>query len=1068
MAVPKWFIAVVVSCFLLILIVPLTVNAVYGPEFISGKDYNFHSNLVDIFCLAVIITFFLLIFHQPLVSGYHPAYLAVALVTQLTLDIGKVAASLSSSMSSNGTFIFLCLWIVIFSSVPLLAALYVNLQNARANVAAGNPKYDRLLTSSGKNGSTRQIDINASKSTTIIKDEENQGLLDGQEDKDNQTPFIYSTGLTSAQAEELLHKYGPNVLPEKKVPKWYIFVSQLWQPMPIMIWIAAIIEAAIQNWLDMGILLFIQFANASIAFYEITKAGDAVDALKKSLQPKATVKRDGKWQEISATIVVPGDLVLLASGSAIPADCRVNKGQIDVDQAALTGESLPVAMHPGDSCKMGSTVVRGETEGTVEFTGIDTFFGKTAALLGGSNEISNMQKMLVSIVINLVILSTVLCSIVLGYVSTIVPFGEALSFVVVLMVASIPMAIEIVTTTTLALGSKELSKHGAIVTRLAAIEDMAGMAILCSDKTGTLTLNKMEIQEYTPIYSPGETQYTLLRYAAMAAKWHEPPRDALDKLTLGAVDLASLDVMEQLDYMPFDPVVKRTEGSVKDKKTGKQYKTTKGAPHVLLKLVKEGNGVSQEIIDQCNKDVNELGERGIRAIAVAKTDDNGIWRLLGLLTFLDPPRPDSKKTIETAREYGVAVKMITGDHLLIAKETSRTLGLGLAIRDAEGLPMLNPQTKEKPEHLSRDYGDICLAADGFAQVFPEHKYLIVECLRELHYKVGMTGDGVNDAPALKRADVGVAVEGATDAAKAAADIVLTRPGLSTIVDGILISRCIWVRIRSFLTYRIAATLQLVTFFFIAVFAYRPDQYMPSDWETRSDFPDDEKWPPFFHMPVLMLMLITLLNDGTLITIGYDIAIPTQTPPKWNLPFLFSMAAVQSGVAMISSLVLLDILLSSWEMDSLLQLLGVGGFSYGKITAAVYLKVSVSDFLTLFSARAGGEWFWKVKPAAVLFCGAMVALTSSTLISMFWSPSSPDKIPTEGLCTSEPYILVFYVWLWSLIWWFVEDAAKVMCRYYVHKYNIFNINDTGVMVMTPGALDAKRLIEQAKPHAHGHH
>ncbi|KAJ1381318.1 E1-E2 ATPase-domain-containing protein, partial [Ochromonadaceae sp. CCMP2298] len=276
----------------------------------------------------------------------------------------------------------------------------------------------------------------------------------------------------------------------------------------------------------MGILLMIQFTNASIGYYEITKAGDAVAALKKSLKPIATVKRDGVFVNIDAALVVPGDLVLLASGSAIPADCRVNEGEIEVDEAALTGESLPVTKFQGSSCKMGSTVVRGEVEGTVEATGAETFFGKTAALLGGDNESSNFQKLLVEIVMVLVVISTALCLIVFIYLITKVSFTEALSFTVVLMVASIPIAIEIVTTTTLALGSKELSQEGAIVTRLAAIEDMAGMSILCSDKTGTLTMNKMMIQEETPVYKQGETQYTLLRYAAMAAKWKEPPRDA--------------------------------------------------------------------------------------------------------------------------------------------------------------------------------------------------------------------------------------------------------------------------------------------------------------------------------------------------------------------------------------------------------------------------------------------------------------------------------------------------------------------------------------------------------------
>ena len=318
--------------------------------------------------------------------------------------------------------------------------------------------------------------------------------------------------------------------------------------------------------------------------------------------------------------------------------------------------------------------------------------------------------------------------------------------------------------------------------------------------------------------------------------------------------------------------------------------------------------------------------------------------------------------------------------------------------------------------------------------------------------------GVNDAPALKRADVGVAVHGATDAAKAAADIVLTQPGLSTIVEGILISRKIWARIRNFLTYRIAATLQLVTFFFIAVFAFKPKDYMPSDWETRTDFPDNQEWPDFFHMPVLMLMLITLLNDGTLITIGYDNAIAQSTPPKWNLPFLFAMSAVQAGVAMVSSLLLLFILLDSCRDGSFMQALGIGGVGYGKVTAGIYLKVSVSDFLTLFSARAGGEWFWTVKPAPILMVGACLALTSSTLIAMLWPNSNPDDIPTEGLVESKPYSLLFFVWIWSLFWWFVEDAAKVYCRYYVHENNVFDINATGVMELPPSAMTVRAELE----------
>jgi H+-transporting ATPase len=655
----------------------------------------------------------------------------------------------------------------------------------------------------------------------------------------------------------------------------------------------------------------------------------------------------------------------------------------------------------------------------------------------------------------LVAVSVVLCLIVFIYLLTREPVEEALAFTVVLLVASIPLAIEIVTTTTMALGSKELSHEGAIVTRLAVIEDAAGMAILCSDKTGTLTMNKMMIQEETPIYKEGETQYSLLRYAAMAAKWKDPPRDALDTLVIGAVDMPSMDAVEQTAFMPFDPIVKRTEGTVREKQTGKAYKTTKGAPHVILELIKANTRDSPAFHDletRVENDIHALGMRGVRALAVAKTNDEGAWEFLGLLTFLDPPRADTKQTIADARKYGVVVKMITGDHLLIARETARVLEMGDYVKNAAELPSLDPETKKKPENLGRDYGDMCLSVDAFAQVFPEHKYLIVECLRELGYKVGMTGDGVNDAPALKRADVGVAVQGATDAARAAADIVLTEPGLSTIVNGILISRRIFVRIKNFLTYRIAATLQLLVFFFIAVFAFKPIEYMPNGWETRDDFPDDREWPNFFKMPVLMLMLITLLNDGTLIAIGYDNAEARMVPEKWNLPALYTVSAVMAAVSCLSSLILLYLELTSWEKGNVFQAFGIGGLSYGQITTSIYLKVSVSDFLTLFSARTGPHWLWTTAPAPILLGAACLALTASTVLAITWPKSAPDGVPTEGLDHRQPYALPVYIWIYCVVWWFVQDAAKVLTFYVMKKYNLFGYNDTGTLVMPESALE----------------
>mmetsp|Transcript_3655 Transcript_3655/g.7395 ORF Transcript_3655/g.7395 Transcript_3655/m.7395 type:complete len:913 (-) Transcript_3655:78-2816(-) len=873
-----------------------------------------------------------------------------------------------------------------------------------------------------------------------------------------QRDFTPATGLSTSQAEQLLAQHGRNELEEKSKPNWLIFLEQLKEPMPIMIWLAAFTEAAISNWPDMAILLAIQFINASISFYEITKAGDAVAALKASLKPLATVKRDGAWTNVDAGIVVPGDLVLLASGSAIPADCIVNEGTIEVDQSALTGESLPVTMYKGSSCKMGSNVVRGEVEGTVEYTGGNTFFGKTASLLQGDDELGNLQKVLLRIVIVLVILSLTFSGIVFGYLlGSGENLTETISFTVVLIVASIPVAIEIVCTTTLALGSKELSKHGAIVTRLAAIEDMAGMTMLCSDKTGTLTMNTMVIQENTPIYCKGENQYSTLRYAAMAAKWKEPPRDALDTMTLSQADLKSLDDIEQLDFVPFDPIVKRTEGTLRDRKTGKTFKTTKGAPHVLLKLCND-----KEVAERCEADVTSLGARGIRALAVAKTDENDNWVMVGLLTFLDPPRHDTKETIFRALTYGVEVKMITGDHLLIAMETARMLDLGdrvegrstvvPLIRGPEGLPMLDPVTKKAPPGLPENYGDYIRPGHGFAQVFPEHKFLIVQTLREMGFKTGMTGDGVNDAPALKRADVGIAVAGATDAARAAADIVLTGEGLSTIVEGIIISRCIFQRMKNFITYRIAATLQLLIFFFIAVLALKPREFQPDDWATRDGF-GGEEWPPYFKLPVLMLMLITLLNDGTLISIGYDNVIPSKYPNTWNLPVLFLVSSVLAGVALLSSLLLLYVLLDSWNTTGLMASMGIGEISYGQITTAMYLKVSISDFLTLFSARTHDGFFWSSTPSPILLGAACFSLALSTFLACFWPEGRVDDQDVIGLAYQSPKELAIYMWVYCVFWWFVQDGAKVATYWWLEKYNILGINDS-LMINKKSANDAE--------------
>ncbi|GBG70142.1 hypothetical protein CBR_g6273 [Chara braunii] len=871
--------------------------------------------------------------------------------------------------------------------------------------------------------------------------------------------FVPSKGLTSEEASNLLAIHGRNELEEKVTPSWLIFLRQLYAPMPILIWIAILVELAIKNWLDAGILLIIQLCNATIGWYETTKAGNAVAALKASLKPRATVKRDGKVQTIDASVLVPGDLVLLGAGSAVPADCIINEGTIDVDTSALTGESMPETKCGGDEAQWGSTCVQGEVEATVIGTGKNTFFGRTAALLTETNELGNIQKIILKITAGLVVISITLCAIALVYLlkGRDQDFIEALRFVVVLMVASVPLAIEIVTTCTLAVGSRNLSGMNAIVTRLVAIEEMAGMNVLCSDKTGTLTLNKMVIQEETPIFMKGESRETVIRAAALAAKWKEPPKDALDTMVLGTADLHSLDVYQQLDYMPFNPKVKRTEATLRGP-DGKVFRTTKGAPHIILDLCENKNEISNEV----NARVNQFGLRGIRCLAVAKAEEGEGWRLMGVLTFLDPPRPDTKDTIERAQKFGVVVKMVTGDQVVIALETARSLGLGTSIRGVQGLPSLGEDNKV-PKDLGKNYGPMILDCDGFAQVFPEHKYLIVEALRQIGCSVGMTGDGVNDAPALKRADVGIAVSGATDAARAASDIVLTSPGLSVVVEAIIVARCIFQRVKSFINYRIAATLQLLCFFFIAVFAFNPKDYQPDfcGKETGKfrncidrDIKKIEKedgWPEFFQLPVLLLMLITLLNDGTLITIGYDYVIPSQNPEKWNLKVLTLASVVLAGVACFSSLILLWAALDSWRVGSLFDKMGLKPMAYGQIVTMIYLKVSLSDFLTLFSSRTRG-WFFTQRPGLLLFCGAFISLGISTIIASCFPKVEFEHMPLEGLAnrSAEYKLWTIWVWLYCVLWWFIQDACKVGSYYFVIKYNVFGVNKgREVYVKTPG-------------------
>jgi H+-transporting ATPase len=835
-------------------------------------------------------------------------------------------------------------------------------------------------------------------------------------------------GLTPNEASKRLEKYGPNELPEKSDSKLFKFLLEFVQPMPIIIWIAIGIEIALyfedhemNSLIDAGVLLVLQFLNIVIGFIEEMKASEEVAALKNSLKPEAYVIRNGVASKIKAREIVPGDIVLLAVGAAVPADCEIEDGEmpIQVDQSSMTGESMPVTMRSGDMAKMGSTVTAGECRAIVQFTGSQTFLGKTALLINTVKDAPHFEQVLNQLLIMLVVLGLTLCGLIFAFlvIRQRQSVYDVLPFTVVLLIASIPIALRVVCTCTLAVGCQELSKEGAIVARLSCIEEFAGMDILCSDKTGTLTLNKMALQEEAVTYE-GSTRADLIKYAALAAKWWEPPKDALDALILGSTDCKALSAAgyEQSQYTPFDPIRKRTEAVVK--KGHDTLRVMKGAPDVVLGLC-VGNNSS--IKDDATRKVDQFAKRGIRSLAVATAGASEEYKFLGFVTFLDPPRPDTKATIEKATEFGIGVKMITGDHAAIAMETSRVLGLGTNIENKDTLPevTVDIMNDQNSSTIFEECGLRFEKTDGFAQVFPEHKYLIVEALRRRDHVVGMTGDGVNDAPALKRADVGIAVSGATDAARAASDIVLTQEGLSTIVSAVFVSRKIFQRMKNFVIYRVACTQQLLFFFFLSCILLDPSHI------------DSSYKPGYFSFPVMALVTITILNDGTIISVAYDKVDAHRQPEKWNLGALYIVSSAIGLSALFGSMLFLWLALGSnipgtpWN-----AWFSLPGLSYNQVQTAVYLKISLSDYASVFNSRCEG-WFWARAPSLIVLVAAVVAMGTSTLFSVIDLPWDLDPVSWN---------VVLFVWGYTLVWAVIQDIFKVTAYSILSKFGAYTAGE----------------------------
>ena len=772
-------------------------------------------------------------------------------------------------------------------------------------------------------------------------------------------------GLSAAEAGKRLIQYGPNEIAEKKTNQLLKFLGYFWGPIPWMIEVAVILSGVLRHWPDFIVIFVLLAANAFIGFWEERSAGKAIDALKAQLAVNARVLRDGTSVTLPARELVPGDVIRLRLGDIVSADARLLDGDpVEVDESALTGESLPASRGPGDKVFSGSIMRQGEISALVYATGTNTYFGHTAELVQAADSVSHFQKAVLQIGKFLILLALAIVVLIV-VVSTLRgnPFLNTVQFVLVLTVAAIPVAMPTVLSVTMAVGARLLAKKQAIVTRLVAIEELAGVDVLCSDKTGTLTQNKLTLGD--PFAVDGVSTGDVILAGALASRVDD--NDTIDLAVLaGLTDPTALDAYHVVHFEPFDAVHKRTEASVEI--AGKpSFKVSKGAPQVILALA----GNVAEVQAAVDTAVQEFAQRGFRSLGVARADGDGPWRFLGVLPLFDPPRVDAKEIIATAEQMGVKVKMVTGDAIAIARETAKALGMRDGILDAAGLG-------DVKDEVTAAEATAIAQADGFAQVFPEHKYRIVDVLQKHGHIVGMTGDGVNDAPALKKADCGIAVSGATDAARAAASMVLLSPGLSVIIDAIKESRRIVQRMNSYAIYRISETLRVLLFVTAAILVFG-----------------------FFPVTAIMIVVLALLNDGAILSIAYDNVKYKNSPEAWNMRLVLGIATVLGVIGPVAAFGLFYLGEHVFKLDR------------DQLQTLMYLMLSVAGSMTIFLTRTRGP-FWSIRPKRILVLAVLGAEAIATLLAGF-----------GVLMTPLGWQWVAFVWGYAIIWALVTDRIKLL-------------------------------------------
>lgn len=767
-------------------------------------------------------------------------------------------------------------------------------------------------------------------------------------------------GLSSNEFEKRVGIYGYNEIAEEHISLGRKVLGYFWGPIPFMIEAAAILSILIGDLGDFAIIISLLLINAVVGFYQEREADNAIELLKEKMATSAYVLRDGNWIKVNARDLVPGDVVKVRIGDVAPADIKLFSGDyVVVDESSLTGESLPADKKQGDICYSGSIIQQGEMIGLVVATGISTFFGRASELIKTTKTKSHLEKAVVKIGDYLIILSVATVAVIfLVGLFRHEPAMEILTFSLILLVASIPVAQPAVLSVTMAIGARVLARKNAIVSKLSSIEEIAGMEILCSDKTGTITQNEITVRDIKPYEDFKDSE--VLLYASLASE--KDTSDPIDHAIYTQMEtIRTSQEFETIEFKPFDPISKKTEVKIQNL-SGETFKVAKGAPQVIVDLLSSDEDTGKKV----NKDVDIWAEKGFRTLAVGMTIENK-WKMVGLLALYDPPREDSAETIKTAQEMGVEVKMVTGDHIAIARETATDVGLKNHIR-------LPEEFKNKPD---REAQLAVAQAHGFAQVFPEDKYQIVDLLQKCGKIVGMTGDGVNDAPALKKADVGIAVSGATDAAKSAADIVFTSPGLNVIIDAIRESHKIFLRMYSYSLYRVSETIRILIFTALTILVFH-----------------------FYPLTPAMLVIIALLDDIPIMTIAYDHTEKVNKPQKWDMKVNLGMSTYLGIIGVFSSFILLYILFEGFHLDPTV------------VQSLIFLKLVVAGHLTMFVTRVKGP-FWSLRPKGIFFWSIILTDIAATLF-----------VVSGLVMPAVSWELVGFVWLYALVAFVAEDILKM--------------------------------------------